>query len=90
MSDLRLRLTLTKNYLAKANKLRPTVAIVLGSGLGAVADMVDIKTAIAYGDIPNFPSTSVAGHKGRMIFGRIEGRVAAVSGPAASSESAGR
>jgi len=71
VSDLRLRLTLTKNYLAKANKLRPTVAIVLGSGLGAVADMVDIKTAIAYGDIPNFPSTSVAGHKGRMIFGRI-------------------
>jgi len=71
VSDLRLRLTLTKNYLAKANKLRPTVAIVLGSGLGAVVDMVDIKTAIAYKDIPNFPATTVDGHKGRMIFGRV-------------------
>jgi purine-nucleoside phosphorylase len=71
VSDLRLRLTLTKNFLAKANKLRPNVAIVLGSGLGEIVDMVDIKTAIAYKDIPNFPATSVAGHKGRMIFGRV-------------------
>lgn len=71
MSDLRLRLTLTKNYLAKANKLRPAVAVVLGSGLGSVIEMVDIKTAIAYKDIPNFPSPTVAGHKGRMIFGHV-------------------
>ena len=71
MSDLRLRLTLTKNYLAKANKLRPTVALVLGSGLGSVIDMVDVTTTIAYKDVPNFPSTTVAGHKGRMIFGRV-------------------
>jgi purine-nucleoside phosphorylase len=71
VSDLRLRLTLTKNFLAKANKLRPTVAIVLGSGLGEVVEMVDIKTAIAYKDIPNFPATTVTGHRGRMIFGRV-------------------
>ncbi len=71
MSDLRLRLTLTKNYLAKANKLRPRVAIVLGSGLGAVVEMVEIETAIAYKEIPNFPATTVAGHKGRLIFGHV-------------------
>ena len=71
MSDLRLRLTLTKNYLAKANKLKPEVAIVLGSGLGSVAEMLDVTTAIPYANIPNFPVTSVAGHSGRLLFGRV-------------------
>ncbi len=75
MSDLTLRLALTKNYLAKHNKLRPRVAIVLGSGMGMVADMAENQTAIAYTDIPNFPATSVAGHKGRLVFGRTSGGV---------------
>ena len=70
MSDLTLRLALTKNYLAQRNKLRPKIAIVLGSGLGAVADMVESQTAIAYKDIPNFPVTGVPGHKAQIIFGR--------------------
>ncbi len=70
MSDLTLRLALTKNYLAKHNKLRPKIAIVLGSGLGAVADMLESPTAIAYKNIPNFPVTSVPGHKAQIIFGR--------------------
>jgi purine-nucleoside phosphorylase len=73
MPDLTLRLALTKNYLAKHNKLRPKAAIVLGSGMGAVAGMVETQTSIAYKDIPNFPSTSVAGHKGRMVFGCTNG-----------------
>ena len=71
MPDLSLRLTLTKNHLAKATKLRPKVAIVLGSGLGVVVDALEIETAIAYKDVPNFPTTSVAGHKGRILFGQI-------------------
>ena len=71
MSDLSLRLTLTRNFLAKANKLRPRVAIVLGSGLGTVADMVEVRTTIAYRDIPNFPPATVAGHAGRLVFGTV-------------------
>jgi len=74
MSDLTLRLALTKNYLAKHTKLRPKVAVVLGSGLGAVADMVENPTAIAYKDIPNFPVTGVPGHKAQIIFGRTRNR----------------
>jgi purine-nucleoside phosphorylase len=71
MSDLSLRLALTRNFLAKANKLRPRVAVVLGSGLGAVAQMVEAQTTVAYREIPNFPATTVAGHKGRLIFGMV-------------------
>jgi purine-nucleoside phosphorylase len=71
MSDLTLRLALTKNYLAKHNKLRPKIAVVLGSGFGIVADMLETQTAIAYKDIPNFPVTGVPGHKAQLTFGRM-------------------
>lgn len=69
MSDLTLRLALTKNYLDKQTALRPKVAIVLGSGLGAVAELVRAETSIAYQDIPNFATTGIAGHQGRLIIG---------------------
>jgi xanthosine phosphorylase len=51
--------------------LRPRVAIVLGSGLGAVADAVTDATAIDYADLPGFPRPTVAGHGGRAVLGRI-------------------
>lgn len=50
----------------------PKIAIVLGSGLGSLADDIDNKIIIAYKDIPNFPISTVAGHKGELIFGTIE------------------
>ncbi len=49
----------------------PKVAIVLGSGLGNLADKIDIKAAIPYGEIPNFPVSTVEGHKGQLIFGLL-------------------
>jgi purine-nucleoside phosphorylase len=52
----------------------PDVAVVLGSGLGAFADRLDDATAVDYGDIPDFPRTTVIGHKGRLVFGRRGGR----------------
>ena len=50
----------------------PKVAIVLGSGLGSLADDVTDKTVINYKDIPNFPVSTVPGHKGELIYGKIE------------------
>ena len=49
----------------------PKVAIVLGSGLGNLADKIDIKAAIPYSEIPNFPVSTVEGHKGQLIFGML-------------------
>lgn len=53
--------------------LEPRVGIVLGSGLGQVADAVDDATVIAYEDLPGFPEPTVKGHAGRAVAGRIGG-----------------
>jgi xanthosine phosphorylase len=58
--------------------LRPRVGIVLGSGLGAVADAVTDATTIDYADLPGFPRLTVAGHGGRAVLGRIGGVPVAV------------
>src|SRR5690606_9988239 len=52
---------------------RPRVGLVLGSGLGPVAAAIDPVLAFSYGDIPGFPTVSVAGHAGRLILGRLGG-----------------
>jgi xanthosine phosphorylase len=51
----------------------PRVGVVLGSGLGAVADAVEGATVIPYEDLPGFPSPGVEGHAGRAVAGRIGG-----------------
>ena len=51
----------------------PDVALILGSGLGALADEIGDATAISFGDIPGFPPAAVAGHAGRLVIGELEG-----------------
>lgn len=51
---------------------KPAVAIILGSGLGALAEEIDIKATLDYSDIEGFPQSTVIGHKGRFVFGYIE------------------
>ena len=47
------------------------IALVLGSGLGEFADSIENPIIIKYGDVPNFPRSTVAGHKGQFVFGKI-------------------
>jgi purine-nucleoside phosphorylase len=59
----------------------PDVAIVLGSGLGDFAAALGEPAAIGYGDIPNWPASTVVGHAGKLVVGTLAGkRVAALSG----------
>jgi inosine/guanosine/xanthosine phosphorylase family protein len=51
----------------------PSVAMVLGSGLGPVADLIENPTIIDYADLPGFPRPTVSGHAGRMVAGTISG-----------------
>ena len=51
----------------------PPVAMVLGSGLGAVADLVEKAVTIDYADLPGFPKPTVSGHAGRIVAGEITG-----------------
>ena len=56
------------------SKLRPEVAIVLGTGLGGLAGEIEVETAIPYGEIPGFPLSTVESHSGRLLLGRLAGR----------------
>ena len=51
----------------------PEIAIILGSGLGALADEIDVKAVLDYGEIYGFPQSTVPGHKGRFVFGYMDG-----------------
>lgn len=52
----------------------PQVGIILGTGLGGLAECIDVKYSIDYSSIPNFPVSTVEGHKGRLIFGELGGK----------------
>lgn len=52
----------------------PDTAIILGSGLGHLADDIDVEMEIAYKDIPNMPLSTVEGHSGKLLFGRLAGK----------------
>jgi purine-nucleoside phosphorylase len=58
---------------ARLGSAAPRVAIVLGSGLGDLAAAVSRPTRIPYADIPGFPAPGVAGHKGELVAGTLEG-----------------
>lgn len=58
--------------------LVPRVGIVLGSGLGALVDVVDTEAVVPYGDIPGFPRSTVEGHSGKLVLGTLGGLPVAV------------
>lgn len=65
----------------KINGEMPTLAIILGTGLGPLGDRIENPQVIKYEDIPNFPVSTVEGHSGKLIIGTLSGkRVLAMSG----------
>ena len=68
-------------FLRKLTDFKPDIALVLGSGLGGLADEIETKYEIDYGDIPDFPVSTAPGHKGRFLFGKLCGKnIAAMQG----------
>lgn len=51
----------------------PSLGMILGSGLGGLADEIDVECAIRYADIPHFPQVTALGHVGRLLCGRLAG-----------------
>ena len=72
MSDLYQKLETCLASVRKRTDFKPEVALILGSGLGDYADEIQIETTIDYTEIEGFPTSTVAGHKGRFVFGYVK------------------
>ena len=71
----------TADHLKEKTNFEPQIGIILGTGLGGLVNEINIAHAISYEDIPNFPVSTVEGHKGQLIFGDLGGkRVVAMQG----------
>ncbi len=64
----------SKNYINSLGKFTPQIGIILGSGLSSFADNLTDKIIIPYKDIPNFPISTVKGHKGNLVLGSLQGK----------------
>lgn len=64
----------TAAWIQEHTALRPSTAIILGTGLGRLAEEIEVIESFAYQDIPHFPVSTVEGHSGRLIFGRLGGK----------------
>jgi len=63
----------TTDFIRNRFDFQPQVGIILGTGLGGLVKQINIEHQIKYSEIPNFPVSTVEGHHGNLIFGKIEG-----------------
>lgn len=64
----------TADYIAARISGKPETAIILGSGLGTLADQIEEAVVMPYSEIPNFMTSTVSGHKGNLICGKLGGK----------------
>ena len=64
----------TANYIKERIQASPEVGIILGTGLGGLVKEIEIIESIPYNEIPDFPVSTVEGHAGRLIYGKLGGR----------------
>ena len=61
-------------YIQSKTNARPEFVIILGTGLGRLAEQIDVESSISYADIPHFPVSTVESHAGRLLFGKLGGK----------------
>ncbi len=65
----------TITYLKLAGVLNPEIGIVLGTGLGRMASEIEVILSLDYRDIPNYPLATVESHSGKLIYGKLQGKL---------------
>ena len=71
----------TADFIKKLYPHEPSVGIVLGSGIGNLSKEIEIEFQLDYSSIPDFPVSTVQGHSGQLIFGKLGGkRIVAMAG----------
>lgn len=78
MHDLYTQIGMARDAIAAAGGVQPRVALILGSGLGALADELEQPVVIPYGNIPGFLQSTVQSHRGELALGRLEEQPVAV------------
>lgn len=63
------------NFIQSKFEVKPTIGLILGSGLGVLADEIKNPVKIKYNEIPNFPVSTVEGHEGCLVLGELEGKM---------------
>ena len=76
--DITAKISAAAEYILAQTELRPTIGLVLGSGLGDFAETLEDAVCIPYHDSPNFPLATAPGHCGNLVIGRKMGQVVAV------------
>jgi purine-nucleoside phosphorylase len=76
--NLIIKINEARDYIKKHIDYTPEIGLILGSGLGVMGEEVENKIIINYSDIPNFPVSTVEGHKSRFIFGTLNNKKVAV------------
>jgi len=71
MSDWMKKITECSSFIKEKISIEPQLGIILGTGLGRLIDEIEISEEISYEDLPHFPVSTVEGHSGRLIFGKI-------------------
>lgn len=74
MSPLMQQLEATASFIQSKITTKANTAIILGSGLGNLSSVIEAEFSIPYSEIPNFPVSTVEGHKGRLILGTLNGK----------------
>lgn len=68
------KLTAAVDYIKKQIDVKPTIGIILGTGLGSLVDGIEMVGTVAYDKIPHFPVSTVESHAGRLLFGNLRGK----------------
>ena len=68
------QIDLIADFIRSKSSYHPQVGIILGSGLGALASSVEFATIVAYNEIPEWPVSTVIGHQGHLVIGKLEGK----------------
>ena len=74
MTQLMTQLQETANFIKSKVNESASTAIILGSGLGNLASKIEVDFEISYKEIPHFPVSTVEGHKGRLVLGKLNGK----------------
>ncbi|HSQ33638.1 MAG TPA: purine-nucleoside phosphorylase [Peptostreptococcaceae bacterium] len=72
MNNLFEKIQESAKYIQSKTNIKPQIGLILGSGLGVLGDEVENPTIIKYNEIPNFPVSTVEGHAGQLVIGKLE------------------